>query len=649
MDIPGHLFLAAVLDSLEDVVFVTDTDGVITLVNRAGAEQLALDKRIGAPPGDRQAPYPLYGRDGRPLGPDADPVTRVLATGQAVTGVQVGVSVGAEPRWFVMKTVPLRSGGRVLGTLSVLRPTAPVGTQESQLIDHSARLEAVVNLVSDAVFVVDAGGRLIYINAVGQRLLGFPLGASLEERARRLGVTDEDGQPVTPDAFPSSRGLAGETLVDQPYVITDPRGWPRRVVAAAHPLRRPDGPIYAALVTMRDITDQLRIRDELESAREAAEEASRLKDEFIAALSHELRAPLQPILGWTEILRRHGSLDAITAQALEVIGRNIRHQVRLVDDLLDLSRIVHGKLSLRRETFDLREQIRAAAEPFAEAALQKRVYFSLNLPGERIPMWGDAARVHQIAVNLISNAVKFTPAGGQVAVQLVAGPSSALLEVEDTGEGIAPEDLAIIFEPFRQGLGSSRRGGLGLGLNLVKRLTELHGGSVEAFSDGRGYGARFLVRLPFTSPAAETPAAPAETAARLSQRTILIVEDNADTREVLQYMLEVEGAHVEIAASGQEGVQLASRVLPQIVLCDIGLPDIDGLEVARQIRHNTGLARPRLIALTGYGQAEDIEHARQAGFEAHLTKPINLDQLLDLLTGSATGGPDRLTDGNADM
>jgi CheY-like chemotaxis protein len=245
-------------------------------------------------------------------------------------------------------------------------------------------------------------------------------------------------------------------------------------------------------------------------------------------------------------------------------------------------------------------------------------------------MWGDGARVQQIASNLIANAVKFTPPGGQIGVHLTTRDNEALLEVEDTGDGIAPEDLAVIFEAFRQGGSSRRRGGLGIGLDLVKRLTELHGGSVEAFSEGPGYGARFHVRLPLATPPTPRPRR-AESTTRLDGRTILVVEDNADTRQVLKFMLEIEGAHVEAVESGAEAVARAETFRPQIVLCDIGLPDIDGLEVARRMRGRSWFGETRLIALTGYGQPEDIRTALEAGFEAHLTKPINLDQLLALL------------------
>jgi CheY-like chemotaxis protein len=321
----------------------------------------------------------------------------------------------------------------------------------------------------------------------------------------------------------------------------------------------------------------------------------------------------------------------MTAQALDAIRRNIRQQVRLVDDLLDLSRIVHGKLVLRFEVFDLREQVRTAAEPFEEAAALKRVRLTLALPEEPVPMWGDGARIQQIAANLISNAVKFTPAGGQVSVQLVARDTDVLLEVEDTGEGIAAEDLGVIFEAFRQASAAGRRGGLGIGLDLVRRLVALHGGTVEASSEGRGYGARFSVRLPRRLLEASPPAPTVPAGRRLERHEILLIEDNADTREVMKFILEAEGARVHTAESGEEGWAAARRAKPGVILCDIGLPDIDGLEVARRVRRAPDLSGARLIALTGYGQPEDVRTALEAGFDAHLTKPINLDQLLALL------------------
>ncbi|MBI2204229.1 MAG: response regulator [Candidatus Rokubacteria bacterium] len=621
------------LDAVHDPVLVTDASGVVTFANTAARDRLGAEKYVGASVADHVARGDVRAPDGATLTWDAHPIRRVLATGEAVSAVELVTSApGRVPATWRVDAVPFRDGATIMGAAAIFREIVRVTPPLDASGDQAQQFEAIVNLVSDAVFAVDHAGRLLFANAVAGGLLGLPAGTTLLERHRRLEVHDADDRPVPPDQIPSSRALRGETLTGALLLVRDPEGQRRHIVTSAHPLRRPDGSIYGALVTMKDVTDEVRSRQELETARESAEEANHLKDQFIAALSHELRTPLQPILGWTEVLRRHGNLDAITAQALEAIRRNIRQQVRLVDDLLDLSRIVHGKLALRYETFDLREQIRAAAEPLEEAAALKRVRLTLSLPPEMLLMWGDGARVQQIATNLISNAVKFTPPGGHVAVQLLARGDEALLEVEDTGEGIAQEDLAVIFEAFRQGNASRRRGGLGIGLDLVRRLVELHGGSVDAFSEGTGYGARFTVRLPLGRPGAEAGIPAAKPGRRLDQKSILLIEDNADTREVMKFMLESEGATVDTAETGQEGLRRARETPPEVVLCDIGLPDIDGLEVARRIRRHAGLDRARLIALTGYGQPEDVRHALDAGFEAHLTKPINLDELLSILS-----------------
>lgn len=628
--------LDAILNALPEPVHLTDREGTLIFANRAAVTQLHSDKDIGVPLVQQLARRQIFRPDGSHLPPAEHPIARSLAAGEAVTGMPLVIEAEAGRRdSYIVTSAPLRSEGRVVGTVSVFRDVTAATRLERELADHAERLEAIVNLVSECVFVVGAGGPLLFANALGQRLLGDDTSGSLESWAQGAALRDLGGVPVSREDLPWSRALLGGTVSGAEFLINDPTGAERRLTTSAHPLRTPDGEIYAALATMKDVTEEVRARAELEQAREAAEEANRLKDEFIAALSHELRTPLQPILGWTEVLRRHGNLDTVTTKALEAIGRNIRQQVRLVDDLLDLSRIVHGKFALRFETVDLREQVRAAAEPFEEIAALKRIRLIVSLPDNPVPLWGDGARLQQVATNLISNAVKFTPAGGQVSVNLVVGETEALIEVEDTGEGIPPEDIPIIFEAFRQGSMARRRGGLGIGLDLVKRLTELHGGALGVASEGAGYGARFQARFPLTHPRAQAAKPRIASARRLAERSILLIEDNDDTREVLKYMLEVEGARVETADSGHEGLLAAERLRPEVVLCDIGLPDIDGLEVARLMRRHAGLARTRLIALTGYGRAEDAQRAIEAGFETHLTKPINLEQLLTLLAHEA--------------
>lgn len=625
--------LEIVLEALIEPVLLTDASGVVTFANAVAVQKLGADKYVGVSLAEQIAHGDLRLPDGAPLSWEEHPVRRALATGRPVTGAGLSIRTPhGPPATWVVNTAPLRDGDRITGSVSVFHNLTRWAELERDLADHGERLEAMVNLVSDVVFVVQSDGQITFVNANGEALLGLEMGLSLDERHQRFHVSDAAGHPLPIDQALSRRALRGETVDAVRLLLRDPQGKAREVISNAHPLRRPDGEIYAALVTMKDVTEEVRSRHDLEAAREAAEEANHLKDQFLAALSHELRTPLQPILGWTEVLRRHGNHDAITTQALEAIRRNIRQQVRLVDDLLDLSRIVHGKLALRYETFDLREQVRTAAEPFEEAAALKRVRLTLSLPTEPVLMWGDGTRVQQIATNLISNAVKFTPAGGAITVQLVASAEEAILEVEDSGEGIAPDDLAVIFEAFRQAGGSRRRGGLGIGLDLVRRLTELHGGAVEAFSEGTGYGARFSVTLPLGNPMPSLEGPQMAPGRRLDHRHILIIEDNIDTREVMRYMLQSEGAQVETAETGQDGVRRAMELSPEVVLCDIGLPDIDGLEIARRLRLRAA-PEMRLIALSGYGQPEDVQHALDAGFDAHLTKPINLDELLSLLAG----------------
>jgi PAS domain S-box-containing protein len=619
-----------ILAALAEPVMITDAQGSITYANPAGVRRFGWDKVIGVPLAERLARWPIFTPDRRPVNQSEDPVACALATREHVLDFRFTIEIApGRWEWFSINTVPIVEGGRLVGTASVLRDITETVRIEADLADHAARLEAIVDQAIDPVFVADTDGRIILMNAVAQRVLAPIPGERLVERTRRLDFRTLDGVALAEEQMPSRLAMQGETVSDMALTIATPEGR-RQFATRAYPLRRNDGVIYAAAVTMRDVTGDMQLHGQLEEARESAEEANRLKDEFIAALSHELRTPLQPILGWTEVLRRHGRLDEVTSQALEAIRRNIRQQVRLVDDLLDLSRIVHGKFQLRFESFDLREQVKSAAEPFEEAAALRRIRLSVALPPGPLIMWGDGARVQQIAANLIANAVKFTPPGGQINVHLIGRDAEAILEVEDTGDGIAPEDLAVIFEAFRQGGTSRRRGGLGIGLDLVKRLTELHSGTVEALSEGPGYGARFVVRLPLTTVPAPPPRR-AVASTRLDGRTVLVVEDNADTRQVLKFMLEIEGAQVEAVESGAEAVARAETFRPQIVLCDIGLPDIDGLEVARRMRGRAWFGETRLIALTGYGQPEDIRHALDAGFEAHLTKPINLDQLLALL------------------
>ncbi len=287
--------LTLLLDALAEPVKVTDAAGVVVFTNPAGAERFGWDKLIGLPLRERLARLRLFRPDSSPLKEAEYPVSRVLATGEPVVGANLLVETGGrERRSYVMNTVPLREGSRLLGTVSVLHDVTEPVRLRNELADHAARLEAIVNLVSEGVFVVGRDGTLLFANAVGERLLGLRAGVPLAERACRLDLREADGTPVPAERFPSSRALRGETLAGVTFELAGPEGGRRRVLAGAHPLRRGEGDVYAALVTMKDVTDEVQAREDLEAARARAEEASQLKDQFIAALSHELRAPLQP-------------------------------------------------------------------------------------------------------------------------------------------------------------------------------------------------------------------------------------------------------------------------------------------------------------------------------------------------------------------
>ena len=635
MSVDPTTVLGVVLDALVEPVLVTDAEGRLTFANATATRTLGAARDVGRPVGELLDRYPARTPDGGRLAPALHPIRRALAQGQAMIGAELTLELEGRPATFLVNTVPLRDAdARLTGTVSVFHDVTGARQLEREAAEHAAQLMTVVDLVNEGIFILGADGRLLFTNGLGRELLGnMPPGEHPADRVKRFAMREADGSPLAPQRLPSFRALRGETVAATNLLVTNPDGATRRVEVRAHPLRR-DGGIYAAVVTWRDVTEETRTLTDLETARAAAEQANQLKDDFIAALSHELRTPLQPILGWTEVLRRH-ALDDVTTRAMEVIHRNIRQQVRLVDDLLDLSRILHGKFMLRFETFDLREQVRAAVEAFEEPASMKRVRLGATLPDGPLPMWGDSARMHQIVANLIANALKFTSAGGRVGVRLEARDRRAVIEVDDSGEGIAESDLPIIFEPFRQGQQSTRRGGLGIGLDLVRRLTEMHTGSVTVASAGLGHGARFRVELPLARSETAAGAPPTSGRPRLERQSVLVIEDNADTREVLKLMLEVEGATVETAEGGEEGLRVAERLRPDIVLCDIGLPDIDGFEVARRIRGRADVPVARLIALTGYGQAEDMRQAVKAGFDAHLTKPVNLDELMTLLAPAA--------------
>jgi PAS domain S-box-containing protein len=409
------------------------------------------------------------------------------------------------------------------------------------------------------------------------------------------------------------------------YRIVRPDGAVRWVEGRGKVFRDSEGVPVRVVGVCTDVTER-------KEAEHALKEASRAKDEFLAMLSHELRNPLAALTTAAHVLKFAGPTEAAAIKARGVVERQTRHMARLVGDLLDISRVALGKVSLERERFNLADTIAGVVHTWRTSGrLERHV---LDVQSE--PVWVDAdrARIEQIVSNLLDNAVKFTPAGRRITVTVRPEGENAMLSVDDEGEGLPPGAADRVFELFVQGEKGLDRGGggLGVGLALVKRLTEMHGGTVSAASAGPGLGASFTVRLPSVLAPQQRPAAKPQGEAT-GARHILIIEDNEDTRQMLQAALSLNGHQVRAAADGATGLALAAQARPDLALIDIGLPDLDGYEVARRLRAAPGGRRMGLIALTGYGQDEDQRRAYDAGFDAHLTKPVAPERLKQVMAG----------------
>jgi two-component system, sensor histidine kinase len=381
------------------------------------------------------------------------------------------------------------------------------------------------------------------------------------------------------------------------------------------------------------ITDLSELLD-AQSGRDRAEQQSQAKDEFMAMLAHELRNPLSAITAAMQVLDAAESREGVGLRARFIIARQVRHLSHLVDDLLDVGRVVTGKIALDERAIDFCELVRRAAAVYTERQTQHRFAITTS------PAWieGDPVRMEQVVSNIIGNAVKYTPANGNIAISLRAEAGDAVLRVQDDGYGIAPDLLPRIFDLFVQGERTLDRaqGGLGIGLTLVRKLVDLHHGTVAVSSDGPNRGSVFTVKLPLIA-AVQTTNAPVDSPrVHATRQRVLIIEDNRDAREMFRMMLELAGHDVLEAEDGFAGLHLLRTAAPNVAFVDVGLPGLDGYEVARRfLRESEGVASHRdvlLVALTGYGTPEALEQSRRAGFHHHLIKPVNPETLYELLS-----------------
>jgi PAS domain S-box-containing protein len=447
-----------------------------------------------------------------------------------------------------------------------------------------------------------------------------------------------DGRELKPEELTMQyAALNGVDVRNSELEVLLPSGQRIFMLGSASPLRDSEGRVRGCLAAFLNITERKSFEEALRLAKEAAEEASKAKDRFLAVLSHELRTPLTPVLAAVLMLQREPTDERRLQSTLELIRRNVEMEARLIDDLLDLTRISRGKTELDKRPTDLSTVIHRAVEVCLPDINARRLDLSVDLGEGAYPIKADAGRLQQVFWNLLRNAVKFTPPGGRVEIRCRReGGNEAVVEVIDNGEGIAPETIPRLFNAFEQGEpGTTRQfGGLGLGLVISRSFTEMHGGSIEAFSEGKGKGATFRVRLPLASvgSAKEQESVAPSSAAPLpavQPLRILYVEDHGDTAEMMRDLLQYEGHRVQTAGDVATAVELATNEGFDLMISDLGLPDGSGIDLMRQLRAR-GVSMPG-IALSGYGQEQDVRESLQAGFAMHIVKPVGVDQLLDAL------------------
>ncbi len=513
----------------------------------------------------------------------------------------------------------------------------PSGNLAAQIQEGAASAELFRLLVASvhdyAIFMLDPDGRVMTWNAGAERIKGYAAGEII-------------GRPFS-TFYPREDVDAGKCELELELATRDGRfedeGWRVRkdgerfwanVVISA--VLDAAGQLVGFAKVTRDLTERRRV-DEERAARLVAEQANRAKDEFLAMLGHELRNPLAPIITALELIRRRGE-DPLAREHL-IIQRQIQHMTHLIDDLLDVSRITQDKLEIRQDVLSLGDLVGRALEIASPLLAEHGHHLALEVPEAALRVRGEEARLIQVFSNLIVNAAKYTPPGGHIAVRVRPAGPEVLVEVSDDGVGISAELLPRVFDVFVQGPQGLARsaGGLGLGLALVHRLIALHGGRVEVHSAGPAMGSTFTVRLPCVERAAPEALESAEVLAPALARShrILVVDDNEDARELLAELLATYGHAVESIGDPIVALERARTFGPDVAILDLGLPEMDGDELGARLRAERPDAHLRLIALTGYGQPSDIARTTAAGFDAHLLKPVDLPQLLRVLSPPA--------------
>ena len=637
----GTAFMQAVLESARDAILICNAEGIVTNWNDAAAELFGYSaQEIVGQPVTTLTPTNRLDEE--------RPMLDRIARNEAISDYQTQrLRKDGQPIEVYLSVTPvLDETTNLLGAIHVLRSYSK-GSQ----LDPQMLLAAIFESADDAIITKDLNGVITSWNPGAERMFGYEAAEMIGKPISILIPSDQPdeetnilrrirtGKPV--DHYETKRQTKDDRIIDISLTVS--------------PIRDSTGNIVGASKIARDITEKKRIEVREREAKQRAEALSRSKDEFIATVSHELRTPMTAILGWVRMLASGQlKLDA-QKKAFEVIERNARSQAQLIEDLLDMSRIISGKLKLTMTRLDLSTLIAAVVESHRPTAEMKSIRVRTAIDPAVKYVVADQERFRQVLWNLLSNALKFTPSGGHVQVSLDRAESFARISVADDGIGIKPEFLPYVFDRFSQADSSTTRfhGGLGMGLSIVKSIVELHGGEVSVSSSGEGKGATFSVMLPLVTTTSRREEEFASTEALLDEPLmysrdlvglkLLVVDDEPDTCEMLSCLLEGCGAEVRTANSATEALEQLKTWSPNVLICDIGMPVIDGYELIRRIRSDETLRNAHIpaVALTALARIEDRVKALSAGYQMHVAKPIEPVELVSMIASVATLGHKR--------
>jgi two-component system CheB/CheR fusion protein len=620
--------LSAIVESSDDAIIGKSLDGIITSWNN-GATRLYGYTAAEAIGRHASVLYPAGRKDEIESAlrhvRDANAVDRLETVRLRKDGTPVDVSVTFSP---------IRDASTaIVGVSAISRDITQLVRARQEIADREERIRLLLDSTAEAVYGIDLSGVCTFCNSACARLLGYESQSALigKQMHPLIHHTRPDGTAYVPEQSPiyqAMRNREGAHVDNEVLWRADGTSFPAEYWS--HPIIK-NNEVLGAVVTFLDITERHQAEQEIQ-------EGVRRREQFLAMLSHELRNPLAAILSATRLLDNSAWSDDGCREAAHVVERQANHMARLLDDLLDVARITRGRIVLRNERVDLRQTTQSAVEALGPFMGEHETRLTLDIDDEPVMVFGDPARLQQIQANLLSNAAKYSPRGAEVKLEVRRDGNHALIRISDHGRGIEPEMLPRIFDLFVQGTQSLARpeGGLGIGLTLLRSLVEMHEGTVEAHSNGRGLGSTFTVRIPLSTTAADAGGRRQDT--RPPARVVVLVEDQADARRMMQLVLEGEGVQVHTAENGNDGIALIERLRPDLALVDLGLPVVSGFELARRIRQNRANDGICLVALSGYGQDSDIQAALDAGFDEHLTKPPDHERLQRLLAGSSFTG-----------